>query len=399
MVEIDDVTSTEGKLAAALSRLQNADILDKDKQDIEDFYFSIRRANLKRQTQIGYLNFLKKTCDYYKDIGITKPLREIQLRDFDRLLFHLEETLHRKDWTINSYKKVFRKFMQWAYGNNIPSWVVTEVKLKKVPGRVRPEDIPSREEFSDFINAATNSRDRAIIAVAGDAGLRVGALLSCTISSFVENRHAAILYLNPSGPLKTTAAKGIPLTWSTAYVQQWLANHPYRDNPKAPLWTTLTRKRNDKDSKMEHQALSYIAAYRMFLATESKVNKNKHIHPHMLRHYAVTNWILDGLPEQIIKHRAGWGADSKELSRYGNWTDEDLNKQVYEIYGLKKEDKRSVELQKCPRCNNILKPEDRFCSQCSLVLDHNALQELQAYEEDFKAVYELLRKQKKNEDK
>jgi integrase len=380
MAKINDVTSSDIRLAAALHRLNNASILYKDKQDIEDFYYSMRRANLKKETQLDYINLLKKTCEYYQEIGIEKPLREIELRDFDKLLFYLEEELHRKDWTINQYKKAFRKFMKWAYGRDLPSWVTNEIKLKKVAVRIQPEDVPTREEFTDFINAASTPRDKAIIAVAGDSGIRISALLSCTISSFVENQHAAILYLNPEGPLKTTAAKGIPLTWSAAYVQHWLTNHPFREDPKAPLWTTNVRKRSDPtdpESKLEYQALSYSAAYKMFLAVEARLNQHKHTHPHMLRHYAVTNWILDGLPEQIIKHRAGWGPDSKEMSRYGNWTDEDLNTQIYEIYGLKKEDKRSIELKTCPRCNNILKPGDRFCSQCSLVLDHTASLEME----------------------
>jgi len=395
MAKINDVTSADIRLAAALRRLKNASILDKDKQDIEDFYFSLRRANLKKETQLDYINSLKKTCEYYKEIGIEKTLREIELRDFDKLLFYLEEDLKRKDWTINQYKKTFRKFMQWAYGKELPSWITTEVKLKKVSNRVQPEDIPTREEFTKFINTASTPRDKAIIAVAGDAGVRISALLSCTISSFVENQHAAILYLNPEGPLKTTTAKGIPLTWSTAYVQTWLANHPFRDDPKAPLWTTHVRKKvdpKDPESKLEYQALSYSATYKMFLAIEARLESKKHTHPHKLRHYAVTNWILDGLPEQIIKHRAGWGPDSKEMSRYGNWTDDDLNNQIYEIYGLKKEDKRSIELKTCPRCNNILKPEDRFCSRCSLVLDQRALIEQQQIEDRARKLSEILLK-------
>lgn len=392
MAKISDVTSSDIRLAAALSRLKNATILDKDKQDIEDFYFSLRRANLKKETQLDYINSLKKTCEYYKEISIEKPLREIELRDFDKLLFYLEEDLKRKDNTINQYKKSFRKFMSWAYGQNCPSWVKAEIKLKKSVGRIQPEDIPTREEFTAFINTASTPRDKAIIAVAGDAGVRISALLSCTVSSFVENQHASILYLSKDGANKTTPAKGIPLTWSTAYVQQWLTNHPFREDPKAPLWTTRVRKRvnpKDPESNLEYQALSYSATYKMFQAIETRLAKQKHTHPHMLRHYAVTNWILDGLPEQIIKHRAGWGPDSKEMSRYGNWTDEDLNNQIFEIYGLKKDNKRSIELKTCPRCNNILKPEDRFCSQCNLPLTQESLQKITSYEEKLDLIFNI----------
>jgi integrase/recombinase XerD len=108
-----------------------------------------------------------------------------------------------------------------------------------------------------------------------------------------------------------------------------------------------------------------------------------HVHPHTLRHYAVTCWILDGLREQDINYRAGWTKDSKQMfSTYGNFADDDMNMRIFEHYGLKTDDRRQIVLKKCPRCNNVLKPEDRFCSQCSLVLSNDAFQEVQEQKND-----------------
>lgn len=53
---------------------------------------------------------------------------------------------------------------------------------------------------------------------------------------------------------------------------------------------------------------------------------------------------------------------------------------VRENYGLKQENVRHVTLKNCPRCNNILRPTDKFCSQCSLVLDQQSLDEIGKYE-------------------
>lgn len=111
--------------------------------------------------------------------------------------------------------------MQFRFDKQVPGWVIQEIKLKKSNGRIQPDDIPTREEFTAFINAAPTPRDKALIAVCGDAGIRISALLSCTISSFVENQQAVIIYLSREGKNKTSEAKGIPLTWSTAYVQSW----------------------------------------------------------------------------------------------------------------------------------------------------------------------------------
>lgn len=65
---------------------------------------------------------------------------------------------------------------------------------------------------------------------------------------------------------------------------------------------------------------------------------------------------------------------------YANYTDQEINDKIYEKYGLKKENRRHVTLENCPRCNNVLRLDNKFCSQCSLVLDHEALEQVQTHE-------------------
>jgi len=111
----------------------------------------------------------------------------------------------------------------------------------------------------------------------------------------------------------------------------------------------------------------------------------------MFRHLAITSWIFDGLSEQEIKHRAGWSKGSTRMFNvYANFTDQEINDSIYEKYGLKTEDKRQVTLKKCPRCGNVLRQEDRFCSQCSLVLNHKACDDMQKYEKVTPKIIEIL---------
>jgi site-specific recombinase XerD len=390
MAQIGDISSTDIKLKAALKRLKESVILAGNKQLISNFYFSLRRENLKKNTQISHINTLRVTCELYEKIGIIKILPEITLHDFDTFLFYLEDDKKYKPGTINIFKKSFKKFMKWHYGEQVPQWIHREIKLVKCPEIIQPRDVPTREEFSAFLEAAKHPRDRAIIAVCADGGIRIGALLSCTVGSVADSEYGAIIYLSREGQNKTTQAKGIPLTWSSGYLQQWLAIHPLREDTNAPLWTTL------KHRSGHVEALSYEGAYQMFLQIEKHLHGcKKHIYPHMMRHYAVTAWILDGLHEQAINHRAGWVRDSKQMMKvYGNFADADMNAHIFEHYGLKTENSREVNLKKCPRCNNVLKPGDRFCSQCSLVLDQAALQDMQTYEEDFRRAYDIFRKMK-----
>jgi integrase/recombinase XerD len=82
------------------------------------------------------------------------------------------------------------------------------------------------------------------------------------------------------------------------------------------------------------------------------------------------------------------------ISIYRNFTDKQMNDGIWEHCCLKTGDKRQVTLKRCPRCNNVLKSENRFCSQCSFVLDQATLQDMQTYEDDFWRAYDIFRKMK-----
>jgi integrase/recombinase XerD len=126
------------------------------------------------------------------------------------------------------------------------------------------------------------------------------------------------------------------------------------------------------------------------IAKEAKITKN--IHPHTFRHKAITKWILDGLSEQEIKHRAGRSKGSGQMFKiYGNFTDDEINKSILEHYGLAAEEKK-IALETCPRCRVTLPPDAKFCPQCSLVLDHKTLVDLKKYDDKMAELMERLLK-------
>ncbi len=54
----------------------------------------------------------------------------------------------------------------------------------------------------------------------------------------------------------------------------------------------------------------------MITTTAEKVGIMKNVYPHLLRHTDIKNWILDGLNEQEIKHRAGWSRGSTQMFKF-----------------------------------------------------------------------------------
>jgi integrase len=344
----------------AKQRLQVADIREENKILIERFSIALRREGATKSTITWYLNYTTRMVQRLQEMGFSETLDKLDPDNFDRLLIYLEDERKLSSGTIRNYKKLIKKFFGWVTAGDPPKWI-RDLKLKSIESPVQPSDILSKDEFTRLLEACRHPRDKAIIAVLADGGIRVGALASCRIKNVEFNQYGAIIYLSKTGVNKTTPAKGIPLTWSAGYLNQWLAVHPLYYDPEAPLWVTL-----DKNK----EALSYKTIRKMVKTTAEKAGIKKNVHPHLLRHTAITNWILDGLNEQEVKHRAGWSRGSTQMFKtYANFTDQEINNSIFEKYGLKTKDKRHVTLKKCPRCNNMLRPEDRFCSQCSLVLD------------------------------
>jgi Site-specific recombinase XerC len=372
MVELEDIHGTSHDLKRAYARLDNSEISEENKQLLKRFLISLRRENLRKTTLVNNLNLGTRLCQRLIELGIDKPITELTQDDFDTFLIYMEDEHGIKKGGIKVYIIFLKKFLKWAL-DEPPKWI-RELKVPHLEHRIQPADLPDKGEFDIILNTLTHPRDKALIALLADGGFRIGGLLSCNIRSVEFGKYGAVIYLNPEGTNKTTGAKGIPLTWSTGYLNQWLAVHPYKDDPEAPLFVELFF--HQKVGKYE--AWSYNAAYNMLRRLNEKTGIKKHLHPHLFRHKAVTDWTLDGLTEQQICHRAGWTPASKQMINvYGNFTDAEMNDRVWEHYGLKTEDKRQVTLKKCPRCGNVLRQDDRFCSQCSLVLDHAASLEME----------------------
>lgn len=383
---VDDVHSFETGLKQAKERLQKAvwtyeeqeyegreirPLTPENKLLIEKFLLKLRREELAPGTVLVHVNYITRFAQVLLDLDFKDSILDVDADTFDLFLMQ-EEDSGTKPGTLRNYKKTLKKFFG-SMCEDSPKWV-KQLKLKAVESPVQPCDLLTREELDLVLDTCTNARDKAFIAVLADGGIRVGALASCRIKNVSFGQYGATIYLSKTSKSnKTTTAKGIPLTWSTGYLNQWLSLHPFKNNLEAPLWTT---------SNKNGEAMSY-KSWRMTLKNIGmKAGIQKRLNPHTFRHMAVTNWIFDGLSEQEIKHRAGWSKGSDRMFKtYANFTDDEINNSIYEKYGLK-EDRRQITLKKCPRCNNVLRDEDRFCPQCSLVLSNEAFQEVQEQKND-----------------
>ena len=106
------------------------------------------------------------------------------------------------------------------------------------PVKITPDDILTKEEIEQLIqDACRTARDRAIVAMLADTGMRVAALLSLRVDDVEFRREGGGIY-QPN--TEATGLKGDdshkPLTWSAAHVENYLANeHPRPEDDNSPL--------------------------------------------------------------------------------------------------------------------------------------------------------------------
>lgn len=77
---------------------------------------------------------------------------------------------------------------------------------------------------------------------------------------------------------------------------------------------------------------------------------------------------------------------------YGNFGEQEMNDALYENYGLNKQNTQHSTLKNCPNCNNIHCPTDKFCSQCLLVMDCDALDQIQEVKNTLPEIMQLVMK-------
>ncbi len=95
---------------------------------------------------------------------------------FDKLLIYFEDERKLSSGTIQNYKKLIKKFFRWSTGGNPPKWIM-DLKLKIIESPVQPSDILTKDEFTRLLEGCRHPRDKAIIAVLADGGMRVGAVI------------------------------------------------------------------------------------------------------------------------------------------------------------------------------------------------------------------------------
>ena len=362
MADIGDVQRFEATYREQLDKLDGADIDDRDRHQIRTL---VRRRNvegIQKSTNIGTLNRLRLAAE-----RAHCPLVEFDADDYYAFHDALELDHDLADGTLRNYRKALKRFAEHVEHD----WS-EEVVIGKSPSADRtvdPSKLLTDEEVSAMLDAANNPRDKAIMAMLRDTGIRVGALCNLRVRDIDFSDSAGEFSVqNITGNKEAQGTR--PFTWSRGPLVNWLDVHPRRDDPSAPLFFKL---KTGPDAG-PGEALSTAAVRRMLTLTARRTDvDSERVNPHNWRDTTFAEWKLDGLSDQQIKHRGFHTEDSDMLSRYGPIEDREMNDAILDHYDIGDGSvARTPDLDTCPQCSTALRDGAQFCPTCGLALSERA---------------------------
>ena len=202
--------------------------------------------------------------------------------------------------TAHSYVRVVNQMLVWA--RDPESGVEDEVPDGKVrlPKLGRPvKDILSREEIERLEDTARTERDKLIIRVFGDTGMRVGELIRLRIDDQVTRQRKNFLHVRGKGDLDRLVPIVEPTVWRR--LQRFVRGRPHEVTSDHLFLGLKRRAGHDELSPLTESGVQQMVR---LAAREAGIKKR--VHPHLFRYSAATWMRTKGLDPLTIARVMGW---------------------------------------------------------------------------------------------
>jgi len=263
---------------------------------------------------------------------------------------------------------------------------VAWIRVKKKSKPKLPE-ILTEDEVKRMIEATPNQRDKAIIALLFDAGIRSGELANMKVKDVDLTGEPGHIIVDGK-----TGMRRIPIFFSAPYLARYM-DSGNRD-PKDYLFLTIGSWSNTGipvDAKGISKMLKLIA---------KKAGIQKRMYPHLFRH-SRASWYANKMTEQQLKVFFGWVGDSKMAATYVHLSGRDIDNAALQANGKVvriEETMPRLTSRKCPRCQEENAVSSLHCSRCGATMDiatlmkerelHQSLEEAASSEIEEKDKYE-----------
>ncbi|MFQ6128855.1 MAG: tyrosine-type recombinase/integrase [Thermoplasmata archaeon] len=265
----------------------------------------------KRAAGLAY-NSLRTYCTILNILSelSSKPLLECNREDTLEVLVEVQERFE----SPTLYKHVLRDFFRIFGQEDVISRISLNRRKKKREWQ-DPAKVLGRHDIQKMLDATTDPRDRAIVAVLWDTGARCHEIAAIEIGDLkIESREdpktGKPLYSVWFREQKIAGEeRRIVLYESSPFIFRSLRVHPDPGDPKAPLFVSRR-----KGVRLEPLGTSGIRTIVRSIGSKARIRKP--VHPHAFRHARATFLKSKGISDDAIRAYMGWVRDSDMPMRY-----------------------------------------------------------------------------------
>jgi integrase/recombinase XerD len=298
-------------------------------RDVKDYLAHVASSAPSLRTLEFYQTGLERVMEpWCRKVGITATtqLTERALEDLSndlqaRVSDRTGRPLARA--SVRSYLRAVRQFVLWAKRHELaaPDLVLPkQVKLTKQPDM----EILSRTEINALEQAAPTERDKLIIRVLGDGGLRLGELLGLATESLLAEGNYR--YLKVTG--KGDRTRKVPVQVGLYLRLRRFAEHGRPTDLDSPhLFVSLRR----RPASGQHEPLDERAVQQMLRSVAAQAGIRKRVNPHTFRHSMITNCLRERMDSLRLASIVGH-VDLKMIqSTYAHLAAEDDAKELMRV--------------------------------------------------------------------
>lgn len=263
---------------------------------VADYLTSCRARGLSRSTIEQAYSFSLNDIflPWCQSADITE-IDQLNQRTLDRFTAALLETGGRRGTplskhTSHTYIRHVRQFLSWAQKEG-ETQSLAKPQLPHLPRRIL--DVLSRKEIDQLENAAQNDRDRLIVRLLADTGIRVGELCGLGLDNMTRHDRGALLKVRGKGDKERL----VPLRPELARRLDRFIRQRSRDAQGDRLFVSLRRGRNGF-----YEPLTPSGVAQLLRGLAQKAGITHRVHPHLLRHSFATEALRRGMnPVQLAQ--------------------------------------------------------------------------------------------------
>lgn len=278
--------------------------------------------------------------------------------------------LKKKGWSANTTRDVLsilKTFITWMVTNKISrhltqDWIDTIVIPAMEPREITAKDLLTDEEIGK-ITKASSPRDRAIIMLMADCGLRpieAGSLLLSDLEFKDNNMFVTVISEKTPGKKKIRI---IPAPRAMYYVQAWIDQAPYKIEGSDLIFRSSRYDTvHDEFPPLKDDTLRWCIKHAAIRAGVTRYTR-----PYQLRHGTITAWFDAGLSTAEVATLSHGGPTRILEEVYFHPDRERIGEKVMaRVHGVKPIEtaKSNPTSRICQTCGRIYPLNVHFCTQC-----------------------------------